>query len=169
MVGKLGEEVGIIGESLNLEPSAVGINTEELSAIRREGDLLDAIGLDEAEEIRIPDGTGSTAATLDDGEVVSSVGDDGGLEGGGGGHVHVHGHEAAAAAGAAIGTGIEAGGGLEGDGVAEEVGGGQNEDGGGGELHCCIIGLFDRWNWNYASCMFDRLTIVAMRWVGLEN
>ena len=169
MAGKLGEEIGIIGESLNLEPSAVGINAEELSTIGREGDLLDAIGLDEAEEIRIPDGTGSTATALDDGEVVSSVGDDGGLEGGGGGHVHVHGHEAAAAAGAAIGTGVEAGGGLEGDGIAEEVGGGQNEDGGGGELHCCIIGLFDRWNWNYASCMFDRLTIVAMRWVGLEN
>ena len=168
MAGKLGEEIGIIGESLNLEPSAVGIDTEELSAIGREGDLLDAVGLDEAEEIGIPDGAGSTAAALDDGEVVSSVGDDGGLEGGGGGHVHVHGHEAAAAAGAAIGTGVEAGGGLEGDGIAEEVGGGQNEDGGGGELHCCAI--------NYWYAVFDewigimQLWFVSMRWVELlEN
>ena len=141
MAGKLGEEIGIVGEGLNLEPSAVGIDAKELGTIRREGDLLDAVGLDEAEEIRIPDGTGSTAAALDDGEVVSRVGDDGGLEGGGGGHVHVHGHEATAAARAAIGTGVQTGGGLEGDGIAEEVGGGQNEDGGGGELHCVIIGM----------------------------
>ena len=141
VAGKLGEEIGIIGESLDLEPSAVGIDTEELSAIGREGDLLDAIGLDEAEEIRIPNGTGSTAAALDDGEVVSSVGDDGGLEGGGGGQVHVHGHEATAAAAAS--TGVQTGGGLEGDGIAEEVGGGQNEDGGGGELHCCVINYWE--------------------------
>ena len=137
MAGELGEEIGIIGESLNLEASAVGIDTEELSTIRGEGDLLDAVGLDEAEEIAVANGAGSTAAALDDGEVVGRVGDDGGLEGGGGGHVHVHGHEATAATSAAIGTGVETGGGLEGDGIAEEVGGGQNEDGGCGELHCC--------------------------------
>ena len=136
VAGKLGEEIGIIGESLDLEPSAVGIDPEELSAVGGESDLLDAIGLDEAEKIRIPDGAGSTAAALDDGEVVCSVGDNGGLEGGGGGHVHVHGHEAGVAA---SGVGVETGGRLEGDGIAEEVGGGQNEDGGRGELHGAVI------------------------------
>ena len=172
MAGKRSEEIGIIGESLNLEPSAVGIDPEELRPIRGKGDLLDAVGIDQLEKVRVADGTGSAAAALDDGKVVGGGGcggDDGGLEGGGGGQVHVHGHEAtAAAASAAIGTSVETGGGLEGDGIAEEVGGGQNEDGGGGELHCCAI--------NYWYAVFDewigimQLWFVSMRWVELlEN
>ena len=141
VAGKLGEEVGIVGQRLDLEPGTVGVDSQKLRAVGGEGDLLHAVGLDQPEEVAVANGARGTAAALDDGEVVGGSsggggGNDGRFEGRGGGHVHVHGHEATAAATAGAAIGVEARGRLEGDGITEEVSGGQNEDGGCGELHC---------------------------------
>ena len=83
VAGKLCEQVGIVGEGLDGYAGAIIVNSQQLGAVGREGDLLDAIGLDELEEVRIADRGGCSARRLDD------LGD--GARGGGRRRVHSHG------------------------------------------------------------------------------
>ena len=133
MSSQLGQQIRIIGQRLNLQPGTIGIDTQQLRPIGRERDLLNPIGLDEPEEVRVADGSRGAAARLDDGK--GGIGDgshgDGGGRGGGGGHVDAHGHEPCIAAALCSAIDIEGGGGGEGLGLGEEEG----EDCGDGELH----------------------------------
>ena len=83
VAGKLCEQVGIVGEGLDGYAGAIIVNSQQLGPVGREGDLLDAIGLDELEEVRIADRGGCSARRLDD------LGD--GARGGGRRRVHSHG------------------------------------------------------------------------------
>ena len=97
---ELREEVGVVGEGLELKAGPVRVYPEELGAVGREGHLLDAIAVDEPEEVGVPNVDGGTAPGLDHRHL------DGGFGGGGGG---VHGHGEADCPGGVLGGGGEGG------------------------------------------------------------
>ena len=99
VAGKLGEEVGIVGQRLDLEPGTVGVDSQKLRAVGGEGDLLHAIAIDQLEEVAVADGDGGAAGgrlEFRDGAL---------LDDGGGGHVEQGRREGAGSGPSSMGRG----------------------------------------------------------------
>ena len=55
VVGELCQKIRIVGESFNLHTNTIHIDTQQLSPIGAEGDLLDTISIDQFQKVRVTD------------------------------------------------------------------------------------------------------------------
>jgi hypothetical protein len=85
VLGKCGQETGIIGESFNLDADTIHIHTQQLGSIGGEGNFLNSIGIDKSQKVRVSDIGRTNSRSLNDGELDRF---------GNWWHVHIHGQEA---------------------------------------------------------------------------